>query len=113
MGSTDGVTLLGAFFSPFVNRVQIAFNLKSVGYNYNEEIFTSKSDLLLRSNPIHKLVPVLIHKDKIVCESLIIVEYIDQVWTDNGCSILPSDPYDRSVAQIWAAYVDDKIHLSS
>ncbi|KAK1381352.1 hypothetical protein POM88_028096 [Heracleum sosnowskyi] len=88
-GANKYVTLLGAVFSPFVNRVQIAINLKSVGYDYSEETFTSKNDLLLRYNPIHKTVPVLIHEDKIICESLIVVEYSNQVWTDNGYYILP------------------------
>lgn len=111
MVSRSGVTLVGAFFSPFGNRVQIALNLKSVEFDYVEETLSSKSDILLRSNPIHKTVPVLIHGDKIICESLVIVQYIDQVWTDNGYSILPSDPYESAVARFWAAFVDDKVLL--
>lgn len=113
MVSKSGVTLVGAFFSPFVNRVQIAFNLKSVEYDYIEETLSSKSDVLLSSNPIHKTVPVLVHNDKTICESIVIVQYIDEVWTDNGYSILPSDPYDRAVARFWAAFVDDKVHFLS
>ncbi|WOH13559.1 hypothetical protein DCAR_0833069 [Daucus carota subsp. sativus] len=109
MVSTSSVTLLGAFFSPFVNRVQIALNLKSVEFDYIEETLSSKSKLLLESNPVHGKVPVMIHDDKIICESLIIVQYIDEVWTDSGYSILPSDPCDRAVARFWAAYVDDKL----
>ncbi|KAL8106251.1 hypothetical protein AgCh_029876 [Apium graveolens] len=109
MVSKSSVKLLGAFFSPFVNRVQIAFNLKSVKFDYVEETLSSKSKLLLDSNPVNRKVPVVIHDGKIICESLIIVQYIDQVWRDNGYSILPSDPSDRAVARFWAAYVDDKL----
>lgn len=43
-------------------------------------------------NPVHRKVPVLIHDDKIICESLIIVEFIDQAWMDNGYSILQLIP---------------------
>lgn len=89
----------------------MAFNLKSVDFDYVEETLSSKSKLLLDSNPVHKKIPVLIHDDKIICESLVIVQYIDQVWTDNGYSILPSDPSDRAVARFWAAYVDDKVQF--
>lgn len=111
MVSTTGVKLIGAFFSPFVNRVQIAFNLKSVDFDYVEETLNSKSNLLLDSNPVHRKVPVVIHDGKIICESLIIVQYIDQVWTDNGYFILPSDPSDRAVARFWAGYIDDKVRF--
>ncbi|KAL1550958.1 Glutathione S-transferase U17 [Salvia divinorum] len=77
MGS-DQVQLLGASLSPYVLRCRIALNIKSVAYEFLEEIFGYKSDLLLKSNPVHKKIPVLIHVGRPICESLIIVEYIDQ-----------------------------------
>ncbi|THG03612.1 hypothetical protein TEA_023445 [Camellia sinensis var. sinensis] len=93
--------------SPFVNRVQIALNLKSIDYEFLLETFGSKSELLLKSNPVNKNIPVLIHHNKPICESLIIVQYIDELWT-SGPSILPSDPYDRAIKRFWGAYIDDK-----
>ncbi|CAI0627675.1 unnamed protein product [Linum tenue] len=89
-------------------RSRIAFNIKSVEYEFLEEKFGSKSELLLKSNPVHKKIPVLLHNDKPICESNIIVEYIDEVWSA-GPSILPSDAHDRAVARFWAAYVDEKV----
>ncbi|GLT41578.1 hypothetical protein SLA2020_156310 [Shorea laevis] len=107
MAKSD-VKLLGAWTSPFVMRARIALNIKSVDYEYQEENWlVSKSELLLKSNPIHKKVPVLIHADNPICESLIIVQYIDEVWS-SGPSILPSDPYDRATSRFWSAYIDDK-----
>ncbi|CAL5321221.1 unnamed protein product [Camellia sinensis] len=106
--ATSDVKLLGAWPSPFVNRVQIALNLKSIKYEFLEEQYGTKSELLLKSNPVHKKIPVLIHGDKPVCESLIIVQYIDEVWSF-GPSIFPSDPYDAALGRFWAAYVDDKV----
>lgn len=108
MASDDGVKLIGAWPSPYVMRARIALNIKSVDYQFIEEKFRSKSELLLKSNPVHKKIPVLIHGEKPICESLIIVHYIDEVWSSAGPSILPSDPYDRAVARFWAAYIDDK-----
>ncbi|XP_075657528.1 glutathione S-transferase U17-like [Castanea sativa] len=103
----NDVKVLGAWPSTFVMRPRIALNIKSVNYEFLEETFGSKSELLLQSNPVHKKIPVLIHGDKPICESMIIVEYIDEVWT-SGPSILPSDPYDRAIQRFWAAYVDEK-----
>ncbi|ESQ29534.1 hypothetical protein EUTSA_v10023666mg [Eutrema salsugineum] len=109
MGERDQVKLLGVWYSPYAIRPKIALRLKSVYYDYFEEdLFGSKSELLLKSNPIHKKVPVLIHNNKPVSESLNIVEYIDETWNSSGPSILPSHPHNRALARFWSAYVDNK-----
>uniref|UniRef100_A0A0E0BCX6 glutathione transferase n=1 Tax=Oryza glumipatula TaxID=40148 RepID=A0A0E0BCX6_9ORYZ len=79
------------------------------GYDYVEEDFKNKSDVLLSSNPVRKKVPVLIHKGKPICESQVIVQYIDEVFPDAGVTLLPADPHDRAVARFWAAYIDEKL----
>ncbi|GAA0167583.1 transferase [Lithospermum erythrorhizon] len=106
--ATGDVKLLGYFSSPFVLRVRIALNIKSINYEFIEENMIRKSELLLKSNPIHQKIPVLLHGERPICESLIIVQYIDDIWT-TGPSILPSDPHDRAIARFWASYIDDKL----
>lgn len=105
----EHVKLLGAWASPFVIRTRIALNLKGVDYEFLEEVFGVKSELLLESNPVYKKIPVLIHDGKPVCESMIIVQYIDDAWAARPPSILPADPYDRALHRFWAYYVDDKV----
>ena len=105
----DGVVLLDTWASMFGMRVRIALAEKGVEYEYKEENLRNKSPLLLQMNPIHKKIPVLIHNGKPICESAIIVQYIDEVWNDKA-PILPSDPYERAQARFWVDYIDKKVH---
>ncbi|KAF5178200.1 Glutathione s-transferase u19 [Thalictrum thalictroides] len=102
------VILLDYWPSPFGMRAKIALAEKGIDYEYREEDLRNKSDLLLKMNPIHKKIPVLIHNGKPICESSIMVQYIDEVWNDKS-PLLPKDPYQRAVARFWADYVDKKV----
>ncbi|KAK4594419.1 hypothetical protein RGQ29_018197 [Quercus rubra] len=104
----DEVILLGTWISMYAMRVKIALAEKGIKYDYKQEDLNNKSPLLLEANPIHKKIPVLIHNGKPVCESLIIVQYIDEVWNDKS-PLLPSDPYQRAHARFWADFVDKKV----
>lgn len=105
----DEVILLDFWPSMFGMRLRIALALKEVKYEYREEDLRNKSELLLKMNPVHKKIPVLIHNGKPVCESTIAVEYIDEVWKDKAL-LLPSDPYEKSQAKFWADYIDKKLY---
>lgn len=105
----DEVILLDSWPSMFGMRCRLALAEKGVKYEYKEEDLRNKSDLLLRMNPVHKKIPVLVHNGKPVCESLIILQYIEETWPDR-CPLLPSDPYQRAQARFWADYVDKKFY---
>ncbi|KAG5255214.1 glutathione S-transferase [Salix suchowensis] len=91
-------------------RVRIALAEKGVKYEYIEQDLWNKSGLLLQMNPVHKKIPVLVHNGKPVCESLVIVQYIDEVWKVKA-PLLPSDPYQRAQSMFWADFVDRKVYF--
>lgn len=104
------VLVIGGWASHYAIRVYVALRLKGVEYEFLQEVVGNKSALLLQSNPVHKKIPVLLHHGKPVAESMIILQYIDEVWASNdGPAILPADPYERAVQRFWAQYVDDKV----
>ncbi|XP_048233547.1 probable glutathione S-transferase parA [Ricinus communis] len=109
MSESDELVLLDLSASPFAARVRIALAEKGLKYESREEDLSNKSPLLLDMNPINKQIPVLIHNGRPICESMIIVQYIDEFWNHQS-PLLPSDPYQRAHARFWADYIDKKIY---
>ncbi|KAI5060487.1 hypothetical protein GOP47_0025221 [Adiantum capillus-veneris] len=106
----EKVQLLSLWASPYVMRVEVALVVKGVDYENIPQELSNKSELLLSSNPVYKKVPVLLHNGKAVCESGIIVQYVDEAWPGaEGSNLLPGDAYGRAMARFWADFVDKKV----
>ncbi|XP_054825687.1 glutathione S-transferase U10-like [Prosopis cineraria] len=106
--ANNQVVLLRVWSGGPCTRVELALKLKGIPYKYLEEDLTNKSELLLKNNPVHKKVPVLLHNDKAIAESLVILEYIDEIWNQTP-KLLPHNPYQRAKVRFWVNYFDQKI----
>lgn len=82
--------------SPYASRVVHTLKIKGLEYETVLEDLTKKSASLLVYNPVHKKVPILLHNGRPVCESLGVLEYIDEVWKQSP--LLPQDPYEKAMA---------------
>ncbi|KAG0496302.1 hypothetical protein HPP92_000993 [Vanilla planifolia] len=71
-------------------RCRIALAEKEIEYEFLEQNLQDKSELLLKSNPVHKKIPTSTKSSR--------------------KPILPSDPYARAYARFWADFVDRKVH---
>ena len=104
----DEVKLYRTWSSPFGLRIVWALHIKGIEYEAIFEDLSQKSPQLLQYNPVHKKIPVLVHKGKPICESLVILEYIDETWKETA-PLLPQDPYEKAMARFWAKFVEDKV----
>lgn len=61
-------------------------------------------------NP-NEVVPTLAHDGRIVVESTLVIEYLDEAFPDPP--LMPPDPYARAIARLWMKKIDDYLHAST
>src|SRR6202012_5258228 len=61
-------------------------------------------------NP-NEVVPTLVHDDKVVIESTLIIEYLDEAFPEPP--LMPRDPYARAQARLFMKKIDDYLHSAT
>ncbi len=116
--SPNPLILYGGWFCPFVQRSWITLHEKRIPHQYFEINPYKKDPEFLALNP-RGLVPTLAvpidkagKQQKPLYESVVICEYLDEVYNDperNGPSLLPPDAYERARCRIWIDHISSKI----
>lgn len=60
-------------------------------------------------NP-NAVVPTLVDDGKVIIESTLIIEYLDEAYP--APALMPADPYGRAKARLWMKKVDDYLHAA-
>jgi len=63
----------------------------------------------LKLNP-NAVVPTLVHQGRVVIESTLIIEYLDERFPEPP--LMPVDPYERAQARLWMKRIDDTLHAA-
>jgi len=81
-------------FCPYVERVMIALYVKKIPFEVININLQDKPEWYFETNPLGK-VPSLEYDGKIIYESLVCVDYLDETFT-TGKPILPKDTFERA-----------------
>uniref|UniRef100_A0A914XJB9 Glutathione-dependent dehydroascorbate reductase n=1 Tax=Plectus sambesii TaxID=2011161 RepID=A0A914XJB9_9BILA len=84
-------------FCPFANRSVLYISKKKLPVEVINVNLKEKPDWFVQRNPLGK-VPMIEHDGKVVFESLVVNEYLDELFPETA--ILPTDPYERAQQKI-------------
>src|SRR5215470_6052256 len=107
---SKGCALLALYhFGPIANSLTPLLCLIEKGLAFDDRFLNSRlwehhSPEFQAINP-QGMVPVLLHDDRVVTESTVINEYLEDVFTD--VPLRPADPYLRAQMRVWTKYVDE------
>ena len=100
------ITLIGSPVSPFVRKVLAACAIKGVEVEVDPITPFLGDDGFSRISPLRRI-PVWIEGDLTLCDSSVIVQYIEE--TRPGPSLWPADPADRARARWLEEYGDTRV----
>ena len=97
-------------FGPAANSLKPLLTLYEKGLEFtrrqlNPAVFEHHEDWFKKINP-NGQVPALEHDGKIITESTVICEYLEDVFPDTP-RLRPDDPYRRAKMRIWTKWVDE------
>ena len=101
----DKIELITAEVCPYAQRTHMALIEKGLAFERREVDLANKPDWFQKVSPYSK-VPVVKIGEKVVWESSIINEFIDESFPDRP--MMPKDPYLRAQARIWIDFCNTR-----
>lgn len=101
--------------STAAQRVRLALEEKGISWD-SVIVDTARGDVENLPDDYHRLnpkglVPVIIHQDAAIPESLVILEYLEDAFEDSP--LRPASPADRARMRLWMRRIDESIHVAS
>lgn len=106
------LTLYHSTTSVCAIKVRLTLDEKAIPYDsklLNLRAGEQHSPDYVKLNPNH-VVPTLVHDGKVLIESTLIAEYIDDAFPQKP--LMPHDPYRRAIARLWMKKIDDYLHAA-
>ena len=105
------LTLYHFWSSTCSKKVRIALAEKNAEWESNHVDIVKRHENLepeyVKLNP-NGIVPTLIHDNKVIIESNIIIDYLDDILL--GSPLKPSDPYQRAQMRLWMDAAELQVH---
>tara|TARA_R110002073_G_scaffold4833_1_gene30791 strand:+ start:510 stop:1307 length:798 start_codon:yes stop_codon:yes gene_type:complete len=99
--------LYHSHFSTCSQKVRLCLAEKNLDFVSHPLNFTHRDHLTpeyLALNP-NGVVPTLINDGKVIIESSVICEYLDEIWP--ALPLMPVDPFERARARAWMRYIEE------
>jgi glutathione S-transferase len=97
---------------PSVCAMKVRLVLKEKGLPWDGKILDLRRgdqfDQEYRKLNPNSVVPTLMHDERVVVESTVIIEYLDDAFPSPA--LMSADPYQRAVARLWMKKIDDYLH---
>jgi len=91
---------------PFAMRVRVALHEKGIPFEVKEEDLKNFSDELKKLHPEVK-VPLLVHGERVIYESAIIAEYVDDLSPETH-PLMPKEAGERSEVRLWTYWCNQQ-----
>lgn len=102
------IELISTLTCPFVQRSVIVLHEKDIPFKRTNIDLSDKPDWFESLSPMGK-VPILCIDDKVLFESAVICEYLDDITPP---SLHPSDPYAKALNKAWIEFASEILVLS-